>query len=777
MPALKKRFCISLQLFIIVAFALFVPPAGVCFADEKVGVVILSFGMDEKYKLDWLINYQDHLYPIFPPGMLAGGHLEGGDCYTLIHFADEVEAAICSDVIGGTVSIGTPIDALCNTYTNTDEYPVHSMLEHQLFGPAGYFTTCSSDPLSFFLSLGHTTIDPDTGNEITGPHVDDPEGSGIGIADFHEMLGFENMRYHYYLKGYRDPYRRQMVRWALGNSTPDYYGYEPDAIELTNIQDELDKALIGTGTHALVRVAPLTYLHNRDRYGNELSIPESAENVFSELIREEQVDRIIVLGTGSHFSNITAWGYCWQQENGEGLSRVQAKTYYDCINDLEDGYGPDTARDLETLLIDKPWRQHASPYPLLYHLAANISPATPLTFADAYGDFRQFNEAALELLKYTLSKYQISSAASLKVILAVHGYAGGYLRSAECDSYFTKAEALSSRVAARIESYLGAEWSGAWEVATAANEFAQPSFEGLQDDPPGPDQPMGAIMSTGEHIDKAINGSYVNELGSVVDNGNSNFDVVIVIPLSWDADNVDTISHFRHETLGNHALQEAQGQKAWLRQGWSEDGDEYQDGVDFDSEYFTVKRMDGSGWKSLPAQNRLFKKSEPVGRGSAQNPTTVILTGSFLSLSNGPTRAKITEAAVASILEAIQNPAAGGRHDTVCETKALNDVLSFSAAAGSRSVKLTWKTTSEIESRGFDLYRSESVSGQYVKITDTPIVPAGSAAAGATYTHIDKNLSNRTTYYYKIEHRFAGQSSSYGPVSATPSALRCFGLF
>ncbi len=752
------------------------PRPGYCDAGEKIGVVFLGFGMEEEYKIDWLIGYQHHLYPIFPPGMMAGGHLEGGDCYTLIHYANAVEAEICSEVSGNNISEGTPIDTFCNEYTNTAEHPIHSMADHSLFGTDGYLNYCSRDLLSFFMALGHSTIDPVTGKEIIGPHVDDPDGSGIGISDFEEMAGFLHMEYHHTLEDHKSPYRRQILRWTYGNDIPSHYGYTPDETEKTNIRDELERALAGTGTTVAVRVAWITYMENKDLYGNELFIPDSVESVLTELVEEEQVDRIIVMGSSGHFANITAWGYCWNTEDDTGISRVKDKTYYECINDLDDSYGPDKAENLETLLTDKPWKQHASPNPMVYNLAQNIAPETPLAFTNAFGDYNEFNGAVLEHLKHSVSKYQIDNNTKLKVIVTVHGYAGGYLKSAECDSYFVKSEALAERCAEDLDDYLAANWAGTFEVVFAPNEFAQPSFEGTTDDTPTRNKPMGNIVGTGEHIDMAINGKYVNELGQLIDNGEDNFDYVIVLPIGWDGENVDTIQHFRHETLGNHALQEAQGQKKWLRLGESEDGDEYNSEDDYDSEYYTIKVMDGTGWLSPPQPTWLSLWPKPVGKGSADNPTTVILAGAFLSLADGPVRTNLTDAAVASILESIENPLAGGYHDTECEIKALNDIISFTTTAGCSAVELSWSTMSEVESHGFHILQSESETGTYQKITDTLIASTGDISSGGTYTYIDKNLKNRQTYYYKIEHIFGNSSAMYGPVSVTPLLINLFNL-
>lgn len=792
---MKKQTSLKSLIITILFFLLILPQKARSDSAEKIGLVYLGFGMEEEYKIDWLMGYQHHLYPIFPPGMLAGGPLEGVDCYTLIHYANEIEAEICSEVTGQTIAEGTPIDTFCNEYTNTAEYPVHSILDHSLFGPDGYLNHCSSDLLSFFMALGHSTLDPYTGKEIIGPHVDDPVGTGIGISDFEEMFGFSHMEYHYSLENHKSPYRKQLLRWVYGNDLPDHYDYTPDETELTNIKDELQKALGSTGIEAVVKMAWISYMENKDLYGNALMIPDSVESILTELIEEDQVDRIIIMDSSGHFSNITAWGYCWKQEDGSGISRVQDKTYYECINDLDDNYGPDTAENLKTLLTEKPWHKYASPNPLVYKLAKDIDPDIPVAFTRAFGDYEKFNDAVLEQLKYTLNKYQINKSAKLKVISAVHGYAGGYMDGAECDAYFVQADNLGTRVTEKINTYLTDVWQGEFEAVFAPNEFAQPSFEGITDDLPTGESPRGTIMGTGEHIDIAINGKYVDELGRLMDNGNNNFDYIIVLPIGWDAENVDTIQHFRHETLGNHALQPAQGQTLWLRQGESEDGDDYTEKNDFDQEYYTMKVMDGSGWESIPAafgaldwraldlDDRWLNQDwlslfwpVPVGKGSPDNPTTVILAGSFLSLSDGTARKGFTEAAVTALLDTIDQPLVGGYHDTDCEIKALNDVIGLSATAGNNAVKLTWTTMSEVESQGFYIYRSTDETGPYENITDNPVSPSGDETSGSQYSYIDHTAHNLTLYYYKVEHVYAQESAVYGPVSALPLFINIFNL-
>ncbi len=766
----KKSICVW-----IFGLLLLAPIHGDCAENEKIGILFMGSGMDESYRPDWFIGYQEHLYPIFPPGFMAGGPLEGDSCYSLIHYANEAEAAVCSQATGEAVDIGTPIDIFCNEYTKLDEYPVHSIFDHRLFGENGFLNTCYPGIVPYFIGAGHSTTDPVTGKEIIGPHVDDPHGPGIGIADFSEQIAFAHIDYHYYLvPDYLSPYRKQYLRWLYGNNIPSSYGYPPEASEAINILDELYKALSGTGTTVVARHGWVSYMKNHDPYGNDLFIPDSLQTALEELINDEKVDRIIVQGSGSLYANITNWGYCWRNADNTGLSRLDNATYFDCITNIDDGYGPGTSEELGALLTNKPWHQYASPYPVIKHMAEAIDPAVTMTFAPAYGDYPEFDEAVLAMLRYTIEKYQISSDATLKVITGTHGYGSGYMNGGDCDAYFVVDDRLDARVTSRLDAYLATAWNGKYSVAAAENEFSQPSEEGAFYDPPSSDKPMGDIISTGEHIDLAINGRYVNELGQVVDNGNNNYDYVIAIPIIWDAENVDTISHFRHETLGNHELQTVSGSRAWIRQGVSKDGDEYQAGIDYDDEYFTVAVMDASGWESTPAGTWLLDRPAPVKKGSSENPTTVILTGTMLSAGNSRVRTSLTAAAVASIRDAIDNPSAGGYLDATCEAQALNMVVDFSAEAHNGSVVLSWKTLSEVDSRGFALYRAESSFGPYEKVNSSPVSPTGNATSASSYTYTDNSLTNLTPYYYRLEHSFSDTSATYGPIAATPCIIKGF---
>ncbi len=99
----------------------------------------------------------------------------------------------------------------------------------------------------------------------------------------------------------------------------------------------------------------------------------------------------------------------------------------------------------------------------------------------------------------------------------------------------------------------------------------------------------------------------------------------------------------------------------------------------------------------------------------------------------------------------------------------LIDLASFTAHSGSRKVELTWVTESETDNAGFNLYRSVSEDGNYVKINNTVIAAQGTPAKGMSYTYVDDDVQNRTTYYYKLEDvDLNGTATMHGPVSATP---------
>jgi len=83
----------------------------------------------------------------------------------------------------------------------------------------------------------------------------------------------------------------------------------------------------------------------------------------------------------------------------------------------------------------------------------------------------------------------------------------------------------------------------------------------------------------------------------------------------------------------------------------------------------------------------------------------------------------------------------------------------FIASVSSNGVTLRWRTESEIENLGFNVYRSISTDGEFTKINPTLIKRHGTAATPYNYTFIDETVQIGSTYLYRIENvDFSGKT-------------------
>ncbi|MEI6126902.1 MAG: hypothetical protein WCQ99_10175, partial [Pseudomonadota bacterium] len=385
------------------------------------------------------------------------------------------------------------------------------------------------------------------------------------------------------------------------------------------------------------------YKQNMDPYGNYTYYPDSIETAVNELIDIEKVDAIIALRGPAAFSNSVEYGHEWYDDNGSAISALPGKTFKQCVEDIHDGVGPATKKDLNAYLLSKPWAKHdLHLQPLIKKMAGEHKPAVQVIFAKPYGDYDEFGMSLVEMLKYTVEKYSIPQTASVKYILVHHGFYGFYNAAQDCDCYFQTQVKAYSRAKAVIEKNFS--WASKFEIANGGAEFAERAADGDSTvDPPGIDKPFGNVLSQGEQIDMSINGRYVNELGQLIDNGDDNFEYVIVCPYYFDTASTDTLYEKRWP-LGNNIP----AGKYYERDEADEDGTEYNQD-DIDDEDFTIKVYDGTGWPSTP----LFGL-EPVYKGSRTKPTTVIVTGEVLALGNGPARTYFTDATLKAASEAIK---------------------------------------------------------------------------------------------------------------------------
>jgi len=76
---------------------------------------------------------------------------------------------------------------------------------------------------------------------------------------------------------------------------------------------------------------------------------------------------------------------------------------------------------------------------------------------------------------------------------------------------------------------------------------------------------------------------------------------------------------------------------------------------------------------------------------------------------------------------------------------------SFTAQVVDEKVELCWKTESEVNNLGFDVYRGTQETGPFVKLTSNLIPGAGNSSIGTDYQFTDDTVVAGQTYYYYIE--------------------------
>ena len=64
---------------------------------------------------------------------------------------------------------------------------------------------------------------------------------------------------------------------------------------------------------------------------------------------------------------------------------------------------------------------------------------------------------------------------------------------------------------------------------------------------------------------------------------------------------------------------------------------------------------------------------------------------------------------------------------------------------------LRWTTASELNNFGYHIYRGESEEGPFERLTDEPILGAGTTDEPSKYEFIDEDIDPYATYWYYIE--------------------------
>jgi len=96
------------------------------------------------------------------------------------------------------------------------------------------------------------------------------------------------------------------------------------------------------------------------------------------------------------------------------------------------------------------------------------------------------------------------------------------------------------------------------------------------------------------------------------------------------------------------------------------------------------------------------------------------------------------------------------------------DLVSFMAERAESSIILRWKTASEIDNLGFNLYRAGSIEGSRIKL-NAALIPsqAPGSPVGGSYEFVDAAVQPGAQYYYWLEDvNLYGRATLHGPVTA-----------
>ena len=99
------------------------------------------------------------------------------------------------------------------------------------------------------------------------------------------------------------------------------------------------------------------------------------------------------------------------------------------------------------------------------------------------------------------------------------------------------------------------------------------------------------------------------------------------------------------------------------------------------------------------------------------------------------------------------------------------NLSSFTTKVENEKVVINWITESELENAGFNIYRSQSIKGPFIKINNKLINGAGTTGKRSEYSYIDTTAKPGIEYYYQIE------DVSYNGISEMLATKRLKGVF
>lgn len=84
------------------------------------------------------------------------------------------------------------------------------------------------------------------------------------------------------------------------------------------------------------------------------------------------------------------------------------------------------------------------------------------------------------------------------------------------------------------------------------------------------------------------------------------------------------------------------------------------------------------------------------------------------------------------------------------------------------SVVVEWTTASELDTVGFNIYRSEIKDGEFVQVNSSLIPAASDPLTGSSYKYEDQAVQPGQKYYYLLEDvDSSGTTTRHGPIEVT----------
>lgn len=83
---------------------------------------------------------------------------------------------------------------------------------------------------------------------------------------------------------------------------------------------------------------------------------------------------------------------------------------------------------------------------------------------------------------------------------------------------------------------------------------------------------------------------------------------------------------------------------------------------------------------------------------------------------------------------------------------------------------ISWSTASESDNFGFDVYRSETEQGPFVRISTEPLEGGGTTDLPRNYRFVDETIVSGQEYFYYVESiSLSGQRQRFTPLMKAPA--------